>query len=51
MACAWELPAIGAVEGPGAVLIRPDGHVAWTGDQDGPGLTEAVTSWFGPPNV
>ena len=26
---AWELPVIGAVEAPAAVLIRPDGHVAW----------------------
>ena len=25
----WELPVIGAVPGPSAVLIRPDGYVAW----------------------
>ena len=29
----WELPAIGAVAAPTAVLIRPDGYVAWVGDQ------------------
>ena len=26
---AWELPAIGAVPAPAAVLIRPDGYVGW----------------------
>jgi 3-(3-hydroxy-phenyl)propionate hydroxylase len=45
----WELPAIGAVTAPGAVLVRPDGHVAWVGDQAGQGLVEALTTWFGPP--
>jgi 3-(3-hydroxy-phenyl)propionate hydroxylase len=45
----WELPAIGLVEAPQAVLIRPDGHVAWTGDRAGAGLTEALATWFGPP--
>jgi len=46
---AWELPVIGTVMAPAAVLIRPDGYVAWVGDQKGKGLTEALTSWFGPP--
>lgn len=45
----WELPAIGRVEPPGAVLIRPDGYVAWTGEAAGAGLTEALSTWFGPP--
>jgi 2-polyprenyl-6-methoxyphenol hydroxylase-like FAD-dependent oxidoreductase len=45
----WELPAIGAVTAPAAVLIRPDGYVAWTGDRTGAGLAEALTTWFGPP--
>ncbi|MDB4912376.1 MAG: putative aromatic compound monooxygenase YhjG [Gemmatimonadetes bacterium] len=46
---AWELPALGAVSAPVAVLIRPDGYVAWVGDQTQVGLTDALTTWFGPP--
>ncbi|MBA2773336.1 MAG: FAD-dependent monooxygenase [Nocardioidaceae bacterium] len=45
----WELPLIGAVTGPTAVLIRPDGHVAWVGDGMQTGLSQALTTWFGPP--
>jgi 3-(3-hydroxy-phenyl)propionate hydroxylase len=45
----WELPVLGEVAAPAAVLIRPDGHVAWVGDQPGPGLRDALTTWFGPP--
>jgi 2-polyprenyl-6-methoxyphenol hydroxylase-like FAD-dependent oxidoreductase len=48
---AWELPAIGAVTAPTAVLIRPDGHVAWVGDLTQPGLADALTTWFGPPTA
>ncbi len=47
---AWELPVIGAVPGPTAVLIRPDGHVAWVGDRNQQGLAEALATWFGPGN-
>jgi 3-(3-hydroxy-phenyl)propionate hydroxylase len=43
----WELPVVGAVEPPAAVLIRPDGHVAWVGDGRATGLEEALTRWFG----
>ncbi|MBV9952256.1 MAG: FAD-dependent monooxygenase, partial [Acidimicrobiia bacterium] len=43
----WELPVVGEVPAPGAVLIRPDGHVAWAGDVDDPGLETAVRTWFG----
>lgn len=43
----WELPVIGAVDAPAAVLIRPDGYVAWVGDGTGAGLTEALDRWFG----
>ncbi|HZS27417.1 MAG TPA: FAD-dependent monooxygenase [Candidatus Angelobacter sp.] len=45
----WELPAIGAVSAPTAVLIRPDGYVAWVGDLNQQGLANALTTWFGPP--
>lgn len=45
----WELPAIGAVEAPSAVLVRPDGHVAWVGDGSDAGLADALTTWFGTP--
>jgi hypothetical protein len=45
----WELPALGAVTAPAAVLIRPDGYVAWAGDRSRPGLADALTTWFGPP--
>ena len=46
---AWEIAAVGTVSAPAAVLIRPDGHVAWVGDQGQEGLADALTHWFGPP--
>jgi 3-(3-hydroxy-phenyl)propionate hydroxylase len=46
---AWELPAIGTVTAPTAVLVRPDGYVAWVGDLTQQGLIDALTTWFGPP--
>jgi 3-(3-hydroxy-phenyl)propionate hydroxylase len=46
---AWELPALGEVEAPAAVLIRPDGFVAWVGDGTDAGLRDALTTWFGTP--
>jgi len=45
----WELPALGVVPPPAAVLVRPDGYVAWVGDATGVGLVDALTTWFGPP--
>jgi 2-polyprenyl-6-methoxyphenol hydroxylase-like FAD-dependent oxidoreductase len=44
----WELPVLGPVTAPNAVLIRPDGYVAWVGDRTHLGLPEAMTKWFGP---
>jgi 3-(3-hydroxy-phenyl)propionate hydroxylase len=43
----WELPVLGEVTAPSAVLIRPDGHVAWVGDGTDTGLGDALTTWFG----
>jgi 3-(3-hydroxy-phenyl)propionate hydroxylase len=45
----WELPALGPVSPPGAVLIRPDGYVAWVGELTQAGLSDALTTWFGLP--
>jgi 2-polyprenyl-6-methoxyphenol hydroxylase-like FAD-dependent oxidoreductase len=47
----WELPALGEVAAPTAVLIRPDGYVAWVGDGTESGLTDALTRWFGAPTA
>ena len=47
----WDLPILGAVTAPAAVLIRPDGYVAWAGDQAHLGLADALTTWFGPPTA
>jgi 2-polyprenyl-6-methoxyphenol hydroxylase-like FAD-dependent oxidoreductase len=44
----WELPVRGEVSAPAAVLIRPDGHVAWAGEPTDPRLPDALTTWFGP---
>jgi hypothetical protein len=45
----WELPVLGQVAAPAAVLIRPDGYVAWVGDGTDTGLRDALTTWFGLP--
>ena len=47
----WELPVFGEVTAPTAVLIRPDGHVAWVGERTSIGLPDALTTWFGPANT
>ncbi|MGD9740907.1 MAG: FAD-dependent monooxygenase [Bauldia sp.] len=44
----WELPVIGAVTAPAAVLVRPDGYVVWVDDGGADGLREALATWFGP---
>lgn len=43
----WELPVLGEVPAPGSVLFRPDGYVAWTGEQARRGLNDALATWFG----
>jgi hypothetical protein len=43
----WELPVIGTVSAPTAVLVRPDGYVAWVGEGSDAGLSDALTAWFG----
>ena len=45
----WELPAIGRVAPPAAVLIRPDGHVGWVGEPVDPTLRDSLIAWCGPP--
>jgi len=47
----WELPALGVVAAPSAVLIRPDGYVAWVGEGTQQNLAEALVTWFGAPGA
>jgi 3-(3-hydroxy-phenyl)propionate hydroxylase len=47
----WELPVLGVVTAPSAVLIRPDGYVAWVGAGTDEGLRDALATWFGPPSA
>jgi 3-(3-hydroxy-phenyl)propionate hydroxylase len=48
----WPVPAVGAVPAPAALLIRPDGHVAWAaaagGTPDTSALRTALATWCGP---
>jgi len=44
---AWELPVVGEVTAPAAVLVRPDGYVAWAGDPADPDLPRALATWCG----
>jgi len=44
----WELPVLGTVSPPTAVLVRPDGYVAWVGEGSDRGLAAALATWFGP---
>jgi 2-polyprenyl-6-methoxyphenol hydroxylase-like FAD-dependent oxidoreductase len=48
---AWELPVLGAVTPPAAVLVRPDGYVAWAHDRTHEGLHDALNRWFGAPTT
>jgi hypothetical protein len=42
-----ELPLLGPVDLPAAVLLRPDGHVAWTGELADPELPLSLAQWCG----
>lgn len=46
----WEVPGAGTIPTPAALLIRPDGHVAWASDRDPDlaALHEALSTWCGP---
>jgi 3-(3-hydroxy-phenyl)propionate hydroxylase len=44
----WELPILGMVTAPTAVLIRPDGYVAWVADLSERSLEKALITWCGP---
>ncbi|MGA8746607.1 MAG: FAD-dependent monooxygenase [Solirubrobacterales bacterium] len=46
----WELPVLGTVNAPNALLIRPDGYIAWVGEGTDTGLGDALTAWFGTPS-
>ncbi|MEV4238425.1 FAD-dependent monooxygenase [Nocardia sp. NPDC050408] len=44
----WAIPGFGAIQAPAAVLLRPDGYVAWAaGEATTAGLTEALGTWVG----
>ncbi|MGW5110151.1 FAD-dependent monooxygenase [Nocardia sp. NPDC004123] len=44
----WAVPAVGTIPAPAAVLIRPDGYVAWATDESSTaGLIDALTTWVG----
>ena len=45
----WELPALGEVAAPSAVLVRPDGYVGWVAEGSNLELRDALATWFGPP--
>ncbi len=47
----WELPALGTVDAPAGVLIRPDGYVAWVGEGADRDFTEPLSTWFGSPTA
>ncbi|MFI1018254.1 FAD-dependent monooxygenase [Streptomyces sp. NPDC020965] len=48
----WPVPSRGDIAAPAALLIRPDGHVAWasatSGAWDTSALRTALATWFGP---
>jgi 3-(3-hydroxy-phenyl)propionate hydroxylase len=47
----WELPVLGPVTAPTALLVRPDGYVGWVGEGTDAGLADALATWCGPPTA
>lgn len=47
----WELPVLGPVDAPAAVLVRPDGYVAWVADANGQSVIDVLTTWCGAPTA
>jgi len=47
----WVIPVLGEVPAPSAVLVRPDGHVAWVGTATDATLLAALRTWFGEPGM
>ncbi|MFD0364043.1 FAD-dependent monooxygenase [Nocardia sp. GCM10030253] len=46
----WTVPGVGDIPTPAAILLRPDGYVAWATDEPTTaGLTDALTTWIGAP--
>jgi hypothetical protein len=43
----WRLPVIGWVPVPAALLIRPDGHVAWASQDGSTAGLEQAAEWIG----
>ncbi len=46
----WELPDMGPITAPTALLVRPDGYVAWVANAAQLELADTLTTWFGPPS-
>lgn len=47
----WDVPLLGELAAPGAVLVRPDGHIGWAaepGEFDPADLRAALGRWLGP---
>ena len=47
----WDLPVLGRVQAPTAVLVRPDGYVAWVDPGADSALNDALERWFGRPEA
>lgn len=42
----WTLPILGEIAAPAAVLVRPDGYIAWIGDHRAIDLDDTLNRWF-----